>query len=242
MDQMFWEANGTIFPNFDGLVARAVITTPEGRRRYREKLGTVLTNVYDVARITNRIHEVHARLRPVVGRRIDGHVAQLQNQIVARKTSVAHQLTIPDPKPLAFDASGEAAISGWRTMLEAGQVEHVKEKDALKIRIRKSGHTVASWRAKVLLEPGPYRFTARAQVANINPLNDIKGLGAGIRISGTEKPRRNNLTGTSDWKDLAFDFTAPGGEVELICELRALRGEVTFELSSLKLSRKTPMP
>jgi spore coat protein H len=238
MDQMFWEPNGPIFPNFEGLVARALIGTQEGRRRYREKIGTLLTNVYDVAKMTNRIQEVHARLRPLVGRRLDGPVADLRNRIVARWDAVAQQLTIPEPKPLTFDANGEATILGWRTQVEGGQAQHVKDGDVLKIKIVQSGHTIASWRAKVLLEPGAYRFVARAQSTNIAPISDNKGQGAGIRISRTEQPRGNKLVGTTPSKDLAFDFTAPGGEVELICELRATRGEVAFDLTSLKLARK----
>lgn len=238
MDQMFWEPNGTLFPNFDGLVARALVSIPEGRRRYREKIGTLLTNVYDVAKITNRIQEVQARLRPVVDRRLDGAIADLQSRIVARADSVARQLAMPEPKPLAFDANGEATILGWRTQLESGRAEHIKEADALRIRIAQTGHTIASWRAKVLLEPGRYRLMARAQSANLAPLSDSKGQGAGIRISGTDEPRSNKVVGTSPWKDLSFDFVAPGGEVELICELRATRGEVAFALPSLKLARK----
>jgi spore coat protein H len=238
MDQMFWEPQGPIFPQFDGLVARALMGTQEGRRRYREKIGTLLTNVYDVAKITNRIQEVHTRLRPIVGRRIDGAIADLRNRIVARADSIASQLAVPEPKPLAFDANGEAAILNWRTQVEAGRAELVKESDALKIKIVHSGQTIASWRARVMLEPGAYRLLARAQSTNVAPLSDSKGQGAGIRISGTQQPRSNKVIGTSPWKDLSFDFTAPGGEVELICELRATRGEVSFALPSLKLARK----
>jgi hypothetical protein len=238
MDQMFWEPQGTIFPNFDGLVARALITTPEGRRRYRDKIGTLLTNVYHVAKITNRIHEVHARLRSVAGRRLDGAIADLRNRIVARADSVAQQLAIPEPKPLAFDANGEATVLGWSRKTEMGQAELTKDQEALKIKVVQTGQTIASWRAKVLLEPGAYRLVARAQSTSIAPVRDNKGEGAGIRISGTQQPRSNQVVGTSPSKDLAFDFTAPGGEVELICELRATRGEVAFALPSLKLSRK----
>ena len=237
MDQMFWEPQGTIFPNFEGLVAHAIISTSEGRRRYRERLGTVMTNVYDVAKITNRIAEVHARIRPIVGKRLDGTIVDLRNHIVARHDSVAQQLAIPEPKPLAF-ASGEAAISGWRPKMEMGQAQLLQDQDGMKIKIVRTGPTVASWRAKVLLEPGGYRLTTRAQSNEIAPVRDSKGEGAGIRISGTQQPRGNKVVGTSPWKDLAFDFTAPGGEIELVCELRATRGEVIFAVPSLKLSRK----
>ena len=238
MDQMFWEPQGTIFPNFEGLVARALITTPEGRKRYRAKLGTLLTNVYDLAKITNRIQEVQARLRPVVGKRLDGAIADVRNRIVARRDYVAQQLAIPEPEPIRFQSNGETLVTGWRQKGDMGGAEYAATDSELKIKIVHSGPTIASWRAKVLLEPGRYHFTARAQSNELAPINDDKGSGAGIRISGTQQPRNNKLTGTSPAKDLTFDFTAPGGEVELVCELRASRGEVSFERSSLKLTRK----
>ena len=238
MDQMFWEPQGTIFPNFDGLVAHAIVTTPEGRKLYRQRLGTVLTNVYDVAKITNRIQEVYARIRPMAGRRLDGTIADLRNRIIARRDSVIQQLAIPEPEPIRFATNGATLVTGWRQKQEMGGAQHTATDGELKIKIPRSGPTVASWRAKVLLEPGGYRFTARAQANELAPINDEKGSGAGIRISGTQEPRLNRVTGTSTGKDLTFDFTAPGGEVELVCEVRATRGEVSFDRSSLKLTRR----
>src|SRR5437667_5914751 len=38
LDQMFWEPNGLILPRMEGGVARAVVQTPEGRRRYLERM------------------------------------------------------------------------------------------------------------------------------------------------------------------------------------------------------------
>jgi len=119
-----------------------------------------------------------------------------------------------------------------------GGVQHIATDDELKIKIVQTGPTVASWRTRVTLDPGRYRLRARAQSVDLAPMNDEKGSGAGIRISGTQQARSNKVSGTSPAKDLAFDFTAPGGEVELVCELRATRGEVSFERSSLKLQRK----
>lgn len=238
MDQMFWDPNGTIFPNFDGLVARAVISTAEGRRRYRDRLGTLLTNVYDLAKITRRIDEVHARLRPIVGKRIDGAIADLRHRIIARRESILQQLAIPEPKPIAFDSNGEATLTGWRQKVEMGNAQFSKSDQEATIKIAQTGPTIASWRTRVVLEPGRYRLMARAQSTGIAPLSDSKGQGAGIRISGSEQPRANKVVGTSPLKDLAYDFSAAGGEVELICELRATRGEVAFALSSLKLARK----
>jgi len=241
MDQMFWEPGGTIFPNFDSLVARALITIPEGRRRYREKLGALITNVYDVAKITNRMHEVQSRIRPFLGRNYGNIVADLRNRIMARPESVLRQLAIPDPKPLEFDANGETVVAGWSEKVETGLALLGKDGEALTIKVTRSGPTVASWRAKVLLEPGQYRLSARAQSTNLAAMNDEKGEGAGIRISGTQHPRTNKIVSTSPWKDLAYDFTAPGGEVVLICELRATRGEVAFALLTEAVAKMIEM-
>jgi hypothetical protein len=47
------------------------------------------------------------------------------------------------------------------------------------------------------------------------------------------------LSGTQDWQKLGYPFRVPegGGEIEVVCELRATRGEAWFDLSSLHLVR-----
>src|SRR5207249_4645971 len=46
MDQMFWDPSGPIVPSMEGLVARALLETTAGRRRYRERMALLLTNVF----------------------------------------------------------------------------------------------------------------------------------------------------------------------------------------------------
>ena len=89
MDQMFWEPTSPLFPHMEGLVARAVITTVEGRRRYRERVGFLLTNVFNVERLTNRMNEVQARIRPLLhsinpdaARSHDAYVSDLRRRTV----------------------------------------------------------------------------------------------------------------------------------------------------------------
>jgi hypothetical protein len=248
MDQMFWEPNGPILPQFEGLVARAITTSIEGRRLYRQTMGELLTNVFKVEVITNRVAEVHKRIRPVLAsisssaaRNHDGIVNNLRNQIVARAASVQQQLSIPEPKPLAFNSANEAKVSGWRTQNESGGAQLSKGNDPevgdiLRIRISNGG-SIASWRTRVLLEGGKYRFQGRARTIGVSAMSDMKGEGAGLRISGSQQPRNNRLKGDSPWTAVSYEFpVAPGsGEIELICELRARKGEVWFDSSSLKL-------
>src|SRR5207249_7337170 len=106
--------------------------------------------------------EVHARIRPVVSKRLDSTIADLRNRIVARRDSVLQQLAIPEPKPLAFGSNAEAPISGWSPKMEVGQAQLLKDQDGLKIKILQSGPTVASWRAKGLRDPGGCAWGPRA--------------------------------------------------------------------------------
>ena len=66
-----------------------------------------------------------------------------------------------------------------------------------------------------------------------------KGEGAGLRIHGIQTGRPNKLVGDTTWQQLTYDFTITDArrEVDLVCELRALKGEVWFDTESLHLVR-----
>ena len=74
--------------------------------------------------------------------------------------------------------------------------------------------------------------------AVISLFRDIKIAGAGIRISGEK--RTNQILGTTGWTPLVYEINVEGAarEVELVCELRANKGEVWFDLDSLRIARR----
>jgi hypothetical protein len=69
----------------------------------------------------------------------------------------------------------------------------------------------------------------------------VEGPGAGLRISGQE-PSIEWVRGDSDWRNFSFEFDVPddGGEIVLVAELRANKGEARFALDSLRLVRLEP--
>ena len=248
MDQMFWEPNGPILPSkMDGLVAKALLTTTEGRKRYRQQFSALLTNVFRVEALTNRMNELQARIRPVLAsispdaaRNHDGAVNNLRHQIVQRARDLQRQINEPEPKPLQFDAAGTAAVSGWQTVEQfgSGMLDKVADGSKQTLRILAHRRCVASWRARVLLEPGQYRFEAMIRTAGVVPIRDEKGEGAGVRIS--QESRSNKVAGNTPWQKVHHDFNVPFGPEEklLVCELRATKGEAWFDVESLKLVRK----
>jgi len=110
---------------------------------------------------------------------------------------------------------------------------------ALYIGTGPSGRCIASWRSKVMLPKGKFRFEARARTGSVMPIPGAATNGAGIRVSG--QVRTNYLNGTTGWTTLTheFDVTAPVKEVELIAELRANGGRATFDISSFRIVKVT---
>ena len=146
---------------------------------------------------------------------------------------------MPEPVTLVFNAAGEAAIREWRPKTDQGKGEAIHAalsrdgKATLHIEAGPSG-CIASWRSRILIDPGKYRFVALAKTKAVAPRSSDTGVGAGIRISRGK--RTNKLVADADWTSLEFAFELPNsGEVELICELRADKGEVWFDRDSLRL-------
>jgi hypothetical protein len=69
------------------------------------------------------------------------------------------------------------------------------------------------------------------------PLAFGKSKGAGLRVSTARLIKPHQLAGTSAGTPLSVEFTVtkPVEEVELICELRASKGQAWFETDSLRL-------
>ena len=88
------------------------------------------------------------------------------------------------------------------------------------------------------LEPGKYVFEGEARGAGIITKTNAIGVGAGLRVS--QGKRENKIEGDAAWTHVEIPVVVEGAEndVELVCELRALKGDVWFDSDSLRLRRK----
>lgn len=108
--------------------------------------------------------------------------------------------------------------------------------------IQAGGLTSASWRAKVLLPRGAYRFEGTVRVKGVLPLAYGSHHGARLRVAGQKG--ENGLVAERSWTDMSANFTidAESEEVELLCELRARGGEAWFDKGSLRLRQLRNVP
>jgi spore coat protein CotH len=101
MDLMFQRPDCSILPAWDGLIARGLMETAEGRRMYLERLGQLGTNVFIVKRIEERIHRLDQVIRPFFVEQgaiqsRDAVVNDLIGRIQERATNLRKQLQNPE--------------------------------------------------------------------------------------------------------------------------------------------------
>lgn len=139
------------------------------------------------------------------------------------------------PKVIAADASKAQWVPVKAQNASRLEKVQLEERPALYIKSEQA-NCVAAWRAEVVLRPGKYRFSGRAKARGLAAQNMQLGTGGGLRISGIN--RKNQISGDREWTLLEEDFNVPEDKpVRLLCELRANKGEIWFDLQSLKVER-----
>lgn len=244
MDQLFGKADAPLQPQMAGLVADAVMRVPEGRRYYRERMGILLTNVFRVPSLCQQADRWAAQLQRALSRAdtraLEREVAELKRRMTDRHRYLTAQLGAPEPSPLTF-TNGFVILTNWLAVdpPAGGAMDRATAPDgkaSLHVRAGPAAMT-ASWRCRVWLAPGRYRFEADIRTLRVEPLAFGNNRGAGLRVAGVASPHPYDLVGANGWQKrrCEFEVAHPAREMELICELRAGRGEAWFDLESLRL-------
>ena len=244
MDQTFDDANFPLMRDFGGNVSSAFMRCPDGLKLYKAKLESIYANVLKPIDWSARVTEVGAKVREALEKKnpqwakdYNAQIASARDRIVQRIAAVGKMLG-DIPKPFEFDASGVAKIpKDWHSEGSAAQSEERNDEGKPGFYIRADGAANASWRRSIALEPGKYRFEAKLRTKGVVASQGSSGEGAGLRISGGTRNSVNALSGDVAWQNVAFPFSANGGETVLVVELRATKGELWCEKGSLRILR-----
>ena len=252
MDQMFGDPGASILERPGAIVASAVMQNPEWRARFRDRIRQ-LRPLFDppnkllgqVNRMERSIRLVLEQIDPEQAGGYAERVQELKARLTARAANLRDQSDEPEPpppRPLEFTGNEGIELADWQPASESEDavlevVALQDERAAYLIRCGSAGPCIASWRRTLLLARGEYRLVVSAATSDLAPLQDEKGAGAGVRISGST--RTTGLEGTSHWQPLEFRFSVAEDEQEvtLVAELRATAGQVQFDTQSMRLFR-----
>ena len=248
MDQLFGIrrdlADSPIMPKMSGLVAAAILETPEGRLRYMSRLEELHAKVFHVPALTNQIVETAARLRPLLAddpgalRQQENGVKQLLDRIPQRFETVGAQLKAMQT-PLPPGGKEIVTFTRWEQKRDAGNPGFSKIKLGGHLQISGNGATICtgSYRAIYLLEPGRYRFEGHGMAENIFRGTNNGPVGAiGLRTS--ESTGATSVSDARGWTNLTHEFTVSATRyVDLICEYQGNKGKALFDPESLTLTR-----
>ena len=248
MDQLFGRPDLPLHPYFSGPVAHALMEIPEIRQQYQERAGQLFTNLLNphLVELAAQLAVPAAQsrhLNKAERQKLQTANETLQRQIAERLKVLARQLQEPfQPEPVRFTDGKAGLENSWRAVdIPAGaQLDQASGPSRGRcLHIRAGPMTAASWRTSRWLEPGRYRFEGQACTAGVRPLPNGRNKGAGIRVTGVSARAPYELVADSAWTrlEVEFDVAGPGGDRELVCELRAIAGEAWFDLASLQLIR-----
>jgi hypothetical protein len=195
LDQMFWKPDGPIVTGTKGIVAAAVLATPEGRHRCLEKVRDLRSGVFDLTTITNRLNHLADRIRPGVAEmgfgtavRHSAEVKILRDRIIERVASIDEQLE-GARGVLQFEReSSPVSLTGWRRQIDAGTPTLDKATNPSALHLRAATPDAAgAWVTTVWLEEGSYRVSARVKTRIAWSDESNRPVGAGLRVRSSRK-------------------------------------------------------
>lgn len=257
MDQLWRNPRSGFSPRFNGVVASSLFGLESMSARLVTRMRELTNTVYNAGFVDEVFERAKTRLiqayekerRHEERQRILSAMEETRGRIRSRMATFNGE-AYKTPHAIAFDADGRSPVRSWTTSQEGDDVEFTDQKvdgrRILSIEVSGPG-SYGSWRARLALPPGRYRFETRVKTTEVRGTDPTgRGRGAGIRISGNR--RGAGLEGSNDWRTLRYDFAVPGEEggrrgmggeqdAVLIAELRADSGVVEFDADSMVLSR-----
>jgi hypothetical protein len=246
MDQMFGKGGGdggrTIYPQWHGMVAKAIMSIPEGQKLYLNRLGELYTNVFrvegllkEVDRLASVVQEVIAESNPQAALAYQKRVDAYKTRIQERGRSLARQIEAAfNPQ----DPIEPVHLTGWTSRIQNGRPEFDENADESRSHVLHisalNGKSSGSWRTRFQVEPGRYRFEGEMRVRVAG--EPTRGTAAGLRVAGARAIRE--VSGNTDWRPVVCEFQVDESrEVEFICELRGTNAEVWFDAQKIRLER-----
>jgi spore coat protein H len=247
-----------IVPPALGLVARAVLSTPEGRVRYLDRAGSLFTNLFQPEALCRRIREIDARILSAktngpdagfdhrLSKGPEDDADNLCGRISMRAAQVRWQLAdrsalLTTPPLPQFDSNGIAQLDHWVPKRRLGQPEVqcepvVRDGKALLHIPGRSSEFTLHLHQKLTLPAGTYAINGAMRVAEGDwvPTHLVRHSPSRYAVDQNQIGSRN--------VDLNFtiqESRAPD-EIELVCHVQVPPSGVWLDVSAVRLRQRQP--
>lgn len=239
------------------MVAQAVLYSPAGRQKFRERCGVLFTNL--LQDFTNRIEALHHRLRPVVAQcgtnAVKAHeraVAALRARVKERLDHLRLEFSAPAPLPTLLEPGAETPLTNWVFSVEKGKAADFLTNsipdstadgagstgDRPFLQARLEENALAGWQCRTLLPAGIYRISAR--VSTDQPTFRGPTCPVALSIYGLEEVQLETVTRDATHAELTAIFPMPrSGPEEAVfqCRIRGGAQAQLWTLTSVVLTR-----
>ena len=230
-DQTFGDANFPITRDPGSMVGQAVMSNPEWKQAYHERVAKIYNDVLKPIDWPARVVEVGEKVKaalalkdPNWAKDYENRIHEAHDRVANRIAGVAKQLNA-QTQPLTFDQIGVAKLSGenWKQEGAAASIDATTTDGKPCLHIRADGLSTGAWWKTLSVPPGKYRLVGRVRTAGVVPVPSTIGEGAGLRLCGAARIGLNAAAGDTPWKDVSYQFSAPNGTITLVA--RAARHE-----------------
>jgi hypothetical protein len=230
----------SIVPPRLGLVARALQSTAEGRRRYVDRVAALFEDVFRPDALCRRARELDVTTGLASAAEVCARITRRASELEFQLADRAALVELP-PTP-AFDAAGLARVAGWRPATKLGQppaslsVATRDGDDVLHLRTTASS-SGTSLQTRFSLPTGQYRIVGRVAMAGGDDASDSAPLSVSlVRMAASRfaYERRSLGIGNLDVTFEVSDAVSPE-EIELTVEVPGGMSEAWIDASSLTL-------
>lgn len=193
LDQLFWKPEGPIVTGRQGMVGRALLSSPEGRKRVLERVAQLRRTVFTPEMVNRRVEELAARLKPAA--RQGGLIASSRHEqaVQQQKQSIAHRFRSVDEQLagvknlLAIGIGESTTITNWRSLVVSGNATLTESNDPPLFCVKLTRPGTGRWISTVWLDEGIYTITARVRTLGVDTDPAMPGAGAGLRVWSQRK-------------------------------------------------------
>lgn len=218
LDQTYILPDAPVLASGDGLVATAVLSLPESRRRVLDRIREFRGSFFQPEAISNRLSELAAPLAAAFAHLTNAYevtpvsdhaqtVRDLAQRMTERLASIDQQLAgITNLVPIL--AGQSRALNGWNQRTNAGAPTFLQLTNPASLVVRTGTNISGSWVTLVWLEEGRYRLEGRVRAIPATP-GATNQITAGLRVRSS---RKRSLSPDWGWDGRRRADHRPGGE------------------------------